>query len=71
MISNLVDYERAQEELRFLENWLAQLQQENSAGAKGLTKAGIRKLIARLHEELGQFEGSQEARRTQSEVCET
>jgi hypothetical protein len=31
-------------------------------GVKGFTKAGIRKMIARLHEELALYEGSEEAR---------
>ena len=31
---------------------------------KGFTKAGIRKMIARLHEELAIYEGSEEARQT-------
>ena len=31
-------------------------------GAKGFTKAGVRKMIARLHEELAVYEGSEEAR---------
>ena len=29
-------------------------------GTKGFTKAGVRKLIARLHEELALYEGGQE-----------
>jgi hypothetical protein len=35
-------------------------------GSKGFTKAGIRKMIARLHEEMAIFEGSQEARQSDS-----
>ena len=31
-------------------------------GVKGFTKAGIRKLISRLHEELALYEASEEAR---------
>jgi hypothetical protein len=38
------------------------LLQSNPGGSKGFTKAGIRKMIARLHEELAIYEGSQEAR---------
>lgn len=34
--------------------------------AQGFTKAGIRKLIARLHEEIAVFEGSEEARTADS-----
>ena len=63
MIANNDDYRKAQEELRDLENRLDRLQRDHPLGSKGLTKAGVRKLIARLHEELAVYEGSQEARR--------
>jgi hypothetical protein len=62
MISNPMEYEKAREELRVLEERLDRLQQANPIGSKGLTKAGIRKLIARLHEELAVYEGSEEMR---------
>jgi hypothetical protein len=62
MIANLTEYEKAQEELRALEERLERLQQTHPAGSKGFTKAGIRKMIARLHEELAMYEGSEEAR---------
>ena len=62
MIANLSDYQKAQEEIQSLEERLKRLQQMNSVGFKGFTKAGIRKMIARLHEELAVFEGSEEAR---------
>jgi hypothetical protein len=60
MISDANQYQKAQEELRGLEEWLAELQHEYPNPAKGLTKAGLRKMIARLHEELAVYEGSQE-----------
>jgi hypothetical protein len=60
MITTAEEYEKAQEELRQLEERLHRLQQSHPLGAKGFTKAGIRKLIARLHEELAVYEGSQE-----------
>lgn len=66
MIATTVDYQKAQEELRSLEQRLARLQETNPAGSKGFTKAGIRKMIARLHEELAVFEGSEEARHSDS-----
>ena len=62
MIATATEYERAQEELRSLEERLGKLQQTEPVGAKGFTKAGIRKMIARLHEELALFEGSAAAR---------
>ena len=61
MIANVTEYQRAQEEIRSLEQRLDRLQQTHPIGSKGFTKAGIRKMIARLHEELAVFEGSEEA----------
>lgn len=62
MISNTIEYAKAEEELHLLESRLQRLQQSHPVGSKGFTKAGIRKMIARLHEELAIFEGSEEAR---------
>jgi len=62
MIFNLTEYEKAQEEMRILEERLKRLQQTNPIGSKGFTKAGIHKMIARLHEELAVYEGSEELR---------
>jgi hypothetical protein len=66
MIETPIEYEKAQEELRDLEQRLRRLEQSHPAGAKGFTKAGIRKMIARLHEELAVYEGSEEAKQPQS-----
>ena len=60
MISDSIQYDKAQAELLHLENWLARLRREHPNPSKGLTKAGIRKMIARLHEELAEYEGSEE-----------
>ena len=62
MIANVDEYKKAEDELRSLEKRLERLQQNHPIGRKGFTKAGVRKMIARLHEELAVFEGSQEAR---------
>jgi hypothetical protein len=62
MIANATEYEKAQDELRSLEERLRRLQQAHPVGLKGFTKAGIRKLIARLHEEMAVYEGSEEAK---------
>ena len=62
MISNVIEYMKAQQELQDLEDRLRRLQQAHPIGSKGFTKAGVRKMIARLHEELALFEGSEEAR---------
>jgi hypothetical protein len=66
MIANLTEYHKAQEEIRVLEARLERLQQTHPIGSKGFTKAGIRKMIARLHEELAVYEGSEEARQPDS-----
>lgn len=63
MISNLAEYEKAREETSTLEERLHRLQQQHPVGSKGFTKAGIHKMIARLHEELAMYEGGEEARR--------
>ena len=62
MIANAEEYRKAEEELRQLEERLRHLQETHPLGSKGFTKAGIRKMIARLHEELALYEGAQEIR---------
>jgi len=64
MITSIIEYEKAQEELQLLEDRLDRLQQSNPLGTNGFTKAGIRKMIARIQEELAVFEGSEEARQS-------
>ena len=66
MIANEIEYEKVREEIRVLEERLERLRQAHPLGTKGFTKAGIRKMIARLHEELAVYEGSEEARRSDS-----
>ena len=66
MIANPTEYQKAQEEIRHLEERLARLQEAYPIGFKGFTKAGIRKMISRLHEELAVYEGSEEARQSDS-----
>ena len=52
MVETPVQYQKAQEELRFMEDWLARLRREEpDANVKDLTKPSDRKVIARLHEE--------------------
>jgi len=55
MISNTTEYKKAQEEIRMLEERLERLQKTHPIGSKGFTKAGIHKMIARLHEELAVY----------------
>ena len=66
MIANHTEYQKAQEELTSLEERLEQLRKAHPIGSKGFTKAGIRKLIARLHEEMAVYEGSEAARQSDS-----
>ena len=66
MIANPTEYQKAQDEIRHLEERLERLQETNAIGSKGFTKAGIRKMIACLHEELAVYEGSEEARESDS-----
>lgn len=56
MIENSDQYEAAISELRDLEARLSRLQLEHPNPELGLTKVGVRKMIARLHEELGVYE---------------
>ena len=65
MIATVAEYEKAQDELHSLERRLERLQETYPLGLKGFTKAGIRKMIARLHEEIAMFEGSQEPRESE------
>jgi hypothetical protein len=62
MITDNLEYRQARVELEDLENRLRLLEASHPAGNKGFTKAGVRKMIARLHEELAVYEGSEEAR---------
>jgi len=62
MISSAQEYEAVQEELSYLEDWLSRLQRDHPAPSQGLSKAGIRNMIAHLHEELALYEGSQEVK---------
>jgi len=61
-VSAADESEQAQTELCDLTDHLARLQQTNPGGSKGSTKAGLRKMIAGLHEELAAYEGSEEIR---------
>ena len=60
MIDDDEQYQKALEELRYMQEWLEQLQSTAPGSRKGLTRAGIRKMIARLQDELAVYEGQQE-----------
>ena len=64
-IASATEYGKAQQELGDLEDRLRRLQEAHPVGSKGSTKAGVRKMIARLHEELAVYEGNEEARQPQ------
>ena len=55
MISSETEYQKAREELDHMARWLSRLEDENAAERKGLTTASVRKMIARLQEELAQY----------------
>ena len=62
MIQNDNEYRKAEDEIDELMSRLKELQSTTSIGTKGFTKAGIRKLIARIHEELALYESQAEAK---------
>jgi hypothetical protein len=62
VISNAVEYEKAHSDLRILEQRIADLEREHPIGEKGFTKAGVRKMIAKINEELASFESREETR---------
>ena len=64
MISTVYEYQRSQEQLDHLEKWLARLREDPNPGKDGLVKAGIRKLISRLHEEMADYEGALDSQPT-------
>jgi hypothetical protein len=55
MISNPAEYHKALEDLRILEQRIAELEQEHPGDDKAFTKAGVRKMIATINEELAAF----------------
>jgi hypothetical protein len=66
MIATTNEYQKAREELHDLEARLRRVEESHAGGSKGFTKAGIRKMIARLHEELAVYEGGEEAKQPES-----
>lgn len=62
MIENEQQYRKAEQELNILMSKLTDLQRTPDIHEKGFMKAGIRKLIARIHEELAIFEGQSEVK---------
>ena len=58
MISSQKEYQKARDELRYLTDWLSRLESEKATARKGLTTASIRKMIARLQDELAEYEAA-------------
>lgn len=56
MIGNDGEYRKVIEQLTHLEVWLREVEGTPDHPNKGLTKAGIHKMIARLHEELAVYD---------------
>ena len=56
VITKAHEYAAAQAELLQLEERLARIHRDHPNPERGYTKVGIRKMIARIHEELGQYE---------------
>ncbi len=66
MIATATEYQKAQDELRLLESRLLHLQAAHPPGSRGFTKAGVRTMTARLHEERAVYEGGEDARHPDS-----
>jgi prefoldin subunit 5 len=62
VITNAAEYEKAHSDLRILEQRISDLERDHPVGEKGFTKAGVRKMIAKINEELAVFESREEAR---------
>jgi len=62
VITNAAEYEKAHSDLRILEQRIADLERDHPVGEKGFTKAGVRKMIAKINEELAVYESREEAR---------
>ena len=58
MIANEVEYQQSLGELAALETLLAEMRQELRPYRPDLELLGVRRLISRLHEELGEYEGN-------------
>ena len=58
MISSQTEYAKAREELQYVTHWLSRLESEKGTTRKGLTTASVRKMIARLQEELAKYEAA-------------
>jgi BMFP domain-containing protein YqiC len=58
LIASQTEYLRAREELEYLNDWLSRLEDKNATPHKAITSASVRKMIARLQEELAEYEAA-------------
>jgi hypothetical protein len=58
LISSKTEYSRAREELAYLTDWLSRLEDEKTTPRKGITAASVSKMIARLQEQLAEYEAA-------------
>ena len=58
MISSEAEYQKAREELDYLSDWLARLENQESADRKSLTSASVRRMISRVQEEIAEYEAA-------------
>lgn len=65
-ITNENEYQGALRELEYLEKFLKDVEERHPHPEHGLVKAGIRKKIAHIHEELGCYEADAELKAAQA-----
>lgn len=58
MISSETEYRKAREEVEHLNRWLADLENRDMAERKEFTSASVRRMIARIHEEIAEYEAT-------------
>jgi hypothetical protein len=58
LISSETEYQKAREELEHLTAWLARLENREVTERKGLTGASVRRVIARVQDEIAQYEAA-------------
>ena len=58
MISSETEYQKAREEIEHLTAWLGRLEAKEVTERKGLTAASVRRMIARVHDEIAQYEAA-------------
>jgi hypothetical protein len=70
LISSETEYQKAREELEQLTAWLGRLENKEATERKGLTAASVHRMIARVHEEIAQYEAARASTPRDSEMGE-